>query len=265
MQLDEAVALAAALPDLDIAGAEVVRLQKAQPGQLFGKGKLEEIVLETMQRGAEVIIFGGDLVNGYNCDVDDFRRELRKDHPGLSSYPHPWLMPDFWQFPTVSMGLGPMMAIYQARFMRYMEHRELLPPSDRKVWCFLGDGEMDEPESQGAIALAARTTRSRAFALQRFRGNQLFACRPGPNHEAIGAWFPRSGRYRIRVHGLGPDHNLSVRNGVETEPGQFCLALVHVGHRQSLAVAVLFIDPEITLNRERAKGAGFRRRWFERQ
>jgi pyruvate dehydrogenase E1 component len=64
---------------------------------------------------------------------------------GLSSYPHPWLMPDFWQFPTVSMGLGPMMAIYQARFVRYLEHRGIVPPSDRKVWAFLGDGETDEP------------------------------------------------------------------------------------------------------------------------
>ena len=75
---------------------------------------------------------------------------------GLSSYPHPWLMPDFWQFPTVSMGLGPMMAIYQARFTRYLEHRGIVPVSDRKVWCFLGDGEMDEPESLGAITMPVR-------------------------------------------------------------------------------------------------------------
>jgi pyruvate dehydrogenase E1 component len=75
---------------------------------------------------------------------------------GLSSYPHPWLMPDFWQFPTVSMGLGPMMAIYQARFTRYLEHRGLIPASDRKVWAFLGDGEMDEPESLGAITMPVR-------------------------------------------------------------------------------------------------------------
>ena len=75
---------------------------------------------------------------------------------GLSSYPHPWLMPDFWQFPTVSMGLGPMMAIYQARFVRYLEHRGIVPPSDRKVWAFLGDGEMDEPESLGAITMPVR-------------------------------------------------------------------------------------------------------------
>jgi pyruvate dehydrogenase E1 component len=75
---------------------------------------------------------------------------------GLSSYPHPWLMPDFWQFPTVSMGLGPMMAIYQARFLRYMENRGMVAPSDRKVWAFCGDGEMDEPESMGALTMPVR-------------------------------------------------------------------------------------------------------------
>jgi pyruvate dehydrogenase E1 component len=75
---------------------------------------------------------------------------------GLSSYPHPWLMPDFWQFPTVSMGLGPMMAMFQARFTRYLEHRGLVKPSDRKIWAFLGDGEMDEPESMGALTMPVR-------------------------------------------------------------------------------------------------------------
>jgi pyruvate dehydrogenase E1 component len=86
--------------------------------------------------------------------LKNFRHELR-DMPGLSSYPHPWLMPDFWQFPTVSMGLGPINAIYQARFMRYLENRGLLVPTNRKVWAFLGDGEMDEPESRGALQIAA--------------------------------------------------------------------------------------------------------------
>ena len=86
--------------------------------------------------------------------VLNFRREV--DGHGLSSYPHPWLMPDFWQFPTVSMGLGPIMAIYQARFMKYLEGRSLGDMGDRKVWAFMGDGEMDEPESLGAIALASR-------------------------------------------------------------------------------------------------------------
>ena len=86
-------------------------------------------------------------------------RHFRKEvvyKGGLSSYPHPWLMPEFWQFPTVSMGLGPMMAIYQARFQRYLEHRGVVPPSDRRVWAFLGDGEMDEPESMGAITMPVR-------------------------------------------------------------------------------------------------------------
>jgi pyruvate dehydrogenase E1 component len=84
-----------------------------------------------------------------------FRQEAL-DKNGLSSYPHPWLMPNFWQFPTVSMGLGPLMAIYQARFMKYLHNREIQPQQDRKVWAFMGDGEMDEPESLGAISLAAR-------------------------------------------------------------------------------------------------------------
>ena len=83
-----------------------------------------------------------------------FRQEV--DGGGLSSYPHPWLMPNFWQFPTVSMGLGPLMAIYQARFMRYLQHRELAQTDGRKVWAFLGDGETDEPESLGAISMAGR-------------------------------------------------------------------------------------------------------------
>ena len=85
----------------------------------------------------------------------NFRRELRTGG-GLSSYPHPWLMPDFWEYPTVSMGLGPIMSIYQARFIRYLENRGLKAPSEQKVWAFLGDGETDEPESLGAISLAAR-------------------------------------------------------------------------------------------------------------
>ena len=116
--------------------------------------------------------FGGDLVfvQGHSApgvyarafilgrltaeQMDNFRQEV--DGKGLSSYPHPWLMPDFWQFPTVSMGLGPLMAIYQARFMRYMKDRSILPAQGRKVWAFMGDGEMDEPESLGAISLAGR-------------------------------------------------------------------------------------------------------------
>jgi pyruvate dehydrogenase E1 component len=86
--------------------------------------------------------------------LEHFRQEVETE--GLSSYPHPWLMQDFWQFPTVSMGLGPLQAIYQARFLKYLEHRGLAKTEPRKVWAFLGDGETDEPESLGAISLAAR-------------------------------------------------------------------------------------------------------------
>jgi len=88
-------------------------------------------------------------------DLQNFRRDLQPGG-GLTSYPHPWLMPNFWQFPTVSMGLSPIMAIYQARFNRYLEDRGLKKPSDAKVWAFLGDGESDEPETLGAITLASR-------------------------------------------------------------------------------------------------------------
>ncbi|MDC0529848.1 pyruvate dehydrogenase (acetyl-transferring), homodimeric type [Pelagibacteraceae bacterium] len=116
--------------------------------------------------------FGGDLVyfQGHSApgmyaraflegrltskQLDGFRQEV--DVGGLSSYPHPWLMPKFWQFPTVSMGLGPIMAIYQARFLKYLINRGLVKDEGRKIWVFLGDGEMDEPESLGAIGLAAR-------------------------------------------------------------------------------------------------------------
>jgi len=101
-------------------------------------------------------IYARSFLEGYlnEEDLDNFRREV--DKPGLSSYPHPWLMPNYWQFPTVSMGLGPIMGIYQAHVMRYMSARGLVPRNDRKVWVFCGDGEMDEPESKGAIALAGR-------------------------------------------------------------------------------------------------------------
>ncbi|MBI2680682.1 MAG: pyruvate dehydrogenase (acetyl-transferring), homodimeric type [Candidatus Solibacter usitatus] len=94
----------------------------------------------------------GRLTSGH---LENFRHELR-DTPGLSSYPHPWLMPDFWCLPTVSMGLAAISAIYQARFMRYLENRKLIPVTQRKVWAFLGDGEMDEPESMGSITLPPR-------------------------------------------------------------------------------------------------------------
>src|SRR6202046_5253063 len=116
--------------------------------------------------------FGGDLIyfQGHSSpgiyarafvegrltedQLDLFRQEV--DGKGISSYPHPWLMPQYWQFPTVSMGLGPLQAIYQARFMRYLTARGLIESNDRKVWCFCGDGEMDEPESLGALSIASR-------------------------------------------------------------------------------------------------------------
>ncbi|TCL10011.1 pyruvate dehydrogenase E1 component [Shimia isoporae] len=115
--------------------------------------------------GGDLVFFQGHVIPGIYArsfmegriteeQLENFRSEVAGN--GLSSYPHPWLMPDYWQFPTVSMGLGPLMAIYQARFMKYMHNRGLIDMADRKVWCFLGDGEMDEPESRGAIDLAAR-------------------------------------------------------------------------------------------------------------
>ncbi len=116
--------------------------------------------------GADIVYFQGHASPGMYAraflegrlseqQLENFRRELQPGG-GLSSYPHPWLMPDFWQFPTVSMGLGPIMAIYQARFNRYLEHRGLKKASNQHVWCFLGDGECDEPESLGALTLASR-------------------------------------------------------------------------------------------------------------
>jgi len=102
-------------------------------------------------------IYARAFLEGRLCieDLQNFRRDLQPEG-GLTSYPHPWLMSDFWQFPTVSMGLSPIMAIYQARFNRYLEDRGLKKPSDARVWAFLGDGETDEPETLGAITLASR-------------------------------------------------------------------------------------------------------------
>jgi len=120
---------------------------------------------KSAMHGGDLVFFQGHVIPGIYArsfmegriseqQLEAFRSEVSGG--GLSSYPHPWLMPDYWQFPTVSMGLGPLMAIYQARFMKYVHNRGLIDAADRKVWCFLGDGEMDEPESLGAIALAAR-------------------------------------------------------------------------------------------------------------
>ncbi|MBS1228887.1 MAG: 2-oxo-acid dehydrogenase subunit, homodimeric type [Proteobacteria bacterium] len=117
------------------------------------------------QHGGDLVFFQGHSIPGVYArahllgrlsdeQMNNFRQEV--DGKGLSSYPHPWLMPDFWRFPTVSMGLGPLQAIYQARFMKYMDSRGLIEAKDRKVWAFLGDGETDEVESLGAIGMAAR-------------------------------------------------------------------------------------------------------------
>ena len=119
----------------------------------------------TEEHGGDLVFFQGHASPGVYAraflegriseeQLDNFRQET--DGKGLSSYPHPWLMPDFWQFPTVSMGLGPIQAIYQARFMKYLEHRGFIEPGKQKVWCFVGDGETDEPETLGAISLAGR-------------------------------------------------------------------------------------------------------------
>lgn len=125
----------------------------------FFRGKNE-------QHDADVVFFQGHASPGMYAraflegrlsvqQLENFRREL-KPGGGLSSYPHPWLMPEFWQYPTVSMGLGPIMAIYQARFLHYLEDRGLKQTAGQKVWAFLGDGEVDEPETLGAISLASR-------------------------------------------------------------------------------------------------------------
>ncbi|OUW11412.1 MAG: pyruvate dehydrogenase (acetyl-transferring), homodimeric type [Candidatus Pelagibacter sp. TMED166] len=159
------------------AAAMVVRANKKYPelgghiGTFASAATLFDVGMNHFWR-AKNNKFGGDLIyfQGHSApgvyarsylegrltekELDNFRQEVKKG--GLSSYPHPWLMPKYWQFPTVSMGLGPMLAIYQARFMKYLINRGLIKDEKRKVWVFLGDGEMDEPESLGAIGLAAR-------------------------------------------------------------------------------------------------------------
>ena len=159
------------------AAAMVVRANKKFPelgghiGTFASAATLYDVGMNHFWR-AKNNKFGGDLIyfQGHSApgmyaraylegrlnskQLDSFRQEVNPG--GLSSYPHPWLMPNFWQFPTVSMGLGPMLAIYQARYMKYLINRGLIKDEGRKVWSFLGDGEMDEPESLGAIGLAAR-------------------------------------------------------------------------------------------------------------
>src|SRR5258706_6849423 len=125
----------------------------------FFRGRTEEFEGDTvyLQGHASPGVYARAFLEGRLSakKLENFRRELRPDG-GLSSYPHPWLMPDFWEYPTVSMGLSPLMAIYQARFNRYLDYRGIKPKTNAKVWPFLGDGETDEPESLGAITLASR-------------------------------------------------------------------------------------------------------------
>ncbi len=159
------------------AAAMVVRANKAEEGigghisTFASSATLYEVAFNHFFKGhdegdGDIIFFQGHGSPGIyaraylegridETHLENFRRES-KPGGGLSSYPHPWLMPNFWEFPTVSMGLGPLMAIYQARFMRYLEDRQLTPKSGAKVWAFLGDGETDEPEALGAITLPAR-------------------------------------------------------------------------------------------------------------
>ncbi|MBT3014786.1 MAG: pyruvate dehydrogenase (acetyl-transferring), homodimeric type [Candidatus Thiodiazotropha sp. (ex Clathrolucina costata)] len=137
----------------------------ASSATLFDVGFNHFFHAPSKERDGDLIFFQGHSAPGVYAraylegrlseeQLYSFRQEV--DGQGLSSYPHPWLMPGFWQFPTVSMGLGPLMAIYQARFMRYLHDRGLLNTDERKVWSFCGDGEMDEPEALGAISLAGR-------------------------------------------------------------------------------------------------------------
>ena len=137
----------------------------ASVGTLFGQGFNHFWHAPTENHGGDLVYFQGHSSPGIYAraflegrlseeQLLSFRREV--DGKGVSSYPHPWLMPDFWQFPTVSMGLGPIQAIYMARFLKYLHARGLADTARRKVWCFCGDGEMDEPESLGAIGMAVR-------------------------------------------------------------------------------------------------------------
>ena len=157
-----AIVLRAGKKDLEL-GGHIASFQSAATMYEVGfnhfwkaKGEGEEGDLVFFQGHVSPGIYARAFVEGRLTEdqLNNFRQEV--DGHGLPSYPHPHLLPDFWQFPTVSMGLGPIMAIYQARFLKYLESRGLAKTKGRKVWCFCGDGEMDEPESQGAIALAAR-------------------------------------------------------------------------------------------------------------
>ena len=203
----------------------------------------------------------GRLTAGH---LESFRRELAEGG-GLSSYPHPWLMPDFWEFPTVSMGLSPIMGIYQARFQRYLEDRGLKAPSDSKVWVFLGDGETDEPESLGAITLASREQLDNLIFvvncnLQRLdgpvRGNgqiiqELEAAFRGAGWNAIKVIWGRDWDPLLAQD----DDGLLVRRMGETVDGQYQKYAVESGayvrehfwgaHPQLLEMVSRLTDPEL--------------------
>jgi pyruvate dehydrogenase E1 component len=157
-----AIVLRAGKKDLDL-GGHIASFQSS--ATLYDVGFNHFWRAPSADQDGDLVYFQGHIAPGIyarafmegrlsEAELDNFRQEV--DGNGLPSYPHPWLRPDFWQFPTVSMGLGPLMAIYQARFLKYLESRGLARTPGRKVWCFCGDGEMDEPESLGAISLAAR-------------------------------------------------------------------------------------------------------------
>src|SRR5213593_4832564 len=144
-------------------GGHIASFQSA--ATLYDVGQMHFWHAPTETQGGDLVYFQGHSSPGIYAraflegrlgeeQLRRFRQEVGGG--GLSSYPHPWLMPEFWQFPTVSMGLGPLMAVYQARFMRYLQNRGLAETRGRKVWAFVGDGEMDEPESMAGISLAAR-------------------------------------------------------------------------------------------------------------
>lgn len=157
-----AMVLRAAAKEMEL-GGHIASFQSA--ATLYDVGFNHFWHAPTKDHGGDLIFIQGHSAPGIYArafvegrltveQLDHFRQEV--DGKGIPSYPHPWLMPNFWQFPTVSMGLGPLMAIYQARFLKYLESRGLAKTEGRKVWVFCGDGEMDEPESLGAISLASR-------------------------------------------------------------------------------------------------------------
>jgi len=180
---------------------------------------------KTDDHGGDLVYFQGHsspgvyaraFLEGRISEEQMYKFRQESEGGGLSSYPHPWLMPDFWQFPTVSMGLGPLMAIYQARFMRYLEHRGMVQTAGRKVWAYLGDGETDEPESLGAVSMAGREKLDNLIFvvncnLQRLDGS---GARQWQDHPGAGRGIPRRGLERDQG-GVGKPVGPPVRQGQE--------------------------------------------------